>query len=238
MRLILQRPRFFCVLLLCISPPHRLKLWPYHILSWPKAYLDSSEATRWQNYGASWVLATKVLDGWQICQRSQTLILCVWLFLALMGRRRWEAWFLGPEAGVPVGGGWRSASEGSGGLREADWAFVGEEEEGGSGQGGLHYWAAATSTTLSYQGTIPLSPQTKAQSHYPHEPRHHTNIPTKQGTFQLTPQNKAQSQLNPRIPTNQGTSPCHGVIRYDKVSDIVESKVRFASKNLTPCRMH
>ena len=142
-------------------------LWPYHIFSWPKAYLDSSEATRWQNYEASWVLATKVLDGWQICQRSQTLILCVWLFLALMGRRRWEAWFLGPEAGVPVAGGWRSASDGSGGLREADWAFVGEEEEGGSGQGGLHYWAAATSTTLSYQGTIPLSPQTKAQSHYP-----------------------------------------------------------------------
>ena len=142
-------------------------LWPYHIFSWPKAYLDSSEATRWQNYEASWVLATKVLDGWQICQRSQTLILCVWLFLALMGRRRWEAWFLGPEAGVPVAGGWRSASEGSGGLREADWAFVGEEEEGGSGQGGLHYWAAATSTTLSYQGTIPLSPQTRAQSYYP-----------------------------------------------------------------------
>ena len=154
-------------------------LWPYHIFSWPKAYLDSSEATRWQNYEASWVLATKVLDGWQICQRSQALILCVWLFFALMGRRRWEAWFLGPEAGVPVAGGWRSASEGSGGLREADWAFVGEEEEGGSGQGGLHYWAAATSTTLSYQGTIPLFPQTKAQSHYLHKTRQNPTIPTK-----------------------------------------------------------
>ena len=165
-------------------------LWPYHIFSWPKAYLDSSEATRWQNYEASWVLATKVLDGWQICQRSQTLILCVWLFLALMGKRRWEAWFLGPEAGVPVAGGWRSASDGSGGLREADWAFVGEEEEGGSGQGGLHYWAAATSTTLSYQGTIPLSPQTKAQSHYPHKPGYDPNIPTKQGTIPLSPQTK------------------------------------------------
>ena len=28
------------------------------------------------------------------------------------------------------------------------------------------------------------------------------------------------------------------VSQYEKISDVVESRVRFASKNLTPCRVH
>ena len=30
----------------------------------------------------------------------------------------------------------------------------------------------------------------------------------------------------------------HKIFIYDKVSDVPESRVWFASKNLTPCRMH